>query len=260
MIRAFEPAGARSDIATAASIGAVAYLSADIAHHAFGHGLACLALGGDIRSLSSVFVDCTLTGAVIDLSGPAANLIVGLSAAILVTICGRRWRSLALFLILAAAFNLYWLTLQLVFSVATNSDDWAWPLHVYGIGAPTRWVLAIAAAVGYHLVTRFAGTQLAVPDRSDARRVVLSAWLAAGAVACLTAAFAKPAISVIVQHALPQALGLSIGLLFVPAMAARRMRGPGLIVPRSWPWILAAIASTALTMLVLGPGLKIAIH
>jgi hypothetical protein len=133
-------------------------------------------------------------------------------------------------------------------------------LHVFGIATPLRWVLAVAAAIGYHLVTRFVGTHLAAPDRSDARRVVLSAWLAAGAVACLTAAFAKPAISVIVQHALPQALGLSVGLLFVPAMAARRTRGPGLIVPRSWSWILVAIACTALSMLALGPGLKIAIH
>src|SRR5262249_10485885 len=182
----------------------IAYLSADVAHHAFGHGLTCLALGGNIRSLSSVFVDCTLTGAAIDLSGPAANLVVGLLAALLATVCDRRSRSLALFLVLAAAFNLYWLTLQLVVSVVTNSDDWAWPMHVYEAGPVARWSLAVAGAVGYHLVTRFVGKRLAIPDRDAARRVVFSAWLAAGAVACLTAAFATPAIATITKHALPQ--------------------------------------------------------
>lgn len=251
---------ARDDLATVASIGAVAYLLADVAHHAFGHGLACLALGGSIRSLSSVFVDCTLTGAIIDLSGPAANLVIGVVAALLAIAYGQRSRSLAFFLVLTAAFNLYWLTLQLVFSVATNSDDWAWPMHVYGAGTTVRWSLAAAGAIAYHLTTRFVGRQLAIPDRSDALRVVLAAWLAAGAVACLTAAFATSAISTVTQHALPQSLGLSVGLLFTPAISARQTRGPRLTIHRSWPWILAAIASTALSVLILGRGVPLAIY
>lgn len=251
---------ARDDLATAASIGAVAYLSADVAHHALGHGLACVALGGNIRSLSSVFVDCTLTGAGIDLSGPAANCVVGAVAALLAMAYGQRSRLLALFLVLAAAFNLYWLTLQLVFSMATNSDDWAWPMHVYGAGTTIRWSLAAAGAIAYHLITRFVGRQLAIPDRSDALRVVLAAWLAAGAVACLTAAFATSAISTVFRHALPQSMGLSVGLLFTPAISARQARSPGLAIHRSWPWILAAIVSSALSVLILGRGVPLAIH
>jgi hypothetical protein len=45
------PAPPRPGIATLAAIGLLAYVSADIAHHALGHGAACLALQGQTRSL-----------------------------------------------------------------------------------------------------------------------------------------------------------------------------------------------------------------
>jgi hypothetical protein len=73
-------AASKDNVATIGAIGLVAYVAADGAHHALGHGTACLALGGRIRSLSSIFVDCSLTGSAIDLAGPFANLVVGLGA------------------------------------------------------------------------------------------------------------------------------------------------------------------------------------
>ena len=57
----------KDNIVTIAAIGLLAYASADIGHHAFGHGAACLGLGGRILSLSSIFVNCSLRGAAIDL-------------------------------------------------------------------------------------------------------------------------------------------------------------------------------------------------
>src|SRR5512142_867878 len=229
MIQQSQHSDERNDLATAASIGAVAYLLADVAHHALGHGAACLALDGEVRSLSSVFVDCSVTGADVDLSGPAANFVVGMAAALLAMVCARRARLAAFFLLLTAAFNLYWLTLQLVVSVATDSDDWAWPLHVFQAGSALRWALAIAGAASYHLITRFVGKRLGLRDRQEARCVVLSAWLAAGAVACMTAAFATAPFSTI-ANALPQSLGLAIGLLFTPAVSARQAQGPCLTI------------------------------
>jgi hypothetical protein len=55
----------KDNTATIAAIGLLAYASADIAHHALGHGAACLGLGGRIISLSSIFVNCSLHGATI---------------------------------------------------------------------------------------------------------------------------------------------------------------------------------------------------
>ena len=249
----------RNDLATAASMGAVAYLTADVAHHAFGHGAACLALGGEVRSLSAVFVNCSVTGADVDLSGPAANLLVGTIAALLAMLFARRAQLTGFFLLLTAAFNLYWLSLQLVVSVATGSDDWAWPLYVAQVGSAGRWVLAIAGAAGYLLTTRFVGKRLGIRDRREAWRVVLAAWLAAGAVACLTAMLATSPLSMIAK-ALPQSLGLAVGLLFTPSLSARRTEGPQLAIRRSWAWIVVAIVCSIVSVLILGPGLRVAIR
>ena len=134
-------AASKDNVATIGAIGLLAYVAADGAHHALGHGTACLALGGRIRSLSSIFVDCSLTGSAIDLAGPFANLVVGLGAVLCcavlccavlccavlcIRIVHRTSIAMRLFFILVAAFNLLWFGLQLVFSAATRTDDWAW--------------------------------------------------------------------------------------------------------------------------------------
>src|SRR5580658_2205809 len=98
-------AASKDNLATVGAIGLLAYVSADVAHHALGHGAACLALGGRIRSLSSVFVNCSVTGAVIDLAGPFANLVTGLAAALCIRVVHRTSTPTRLFFILVAAFN-----------------------------------------------------------------------------------------------------------------------------------------------------------
>lgn len=254
--RAMHDAG---DLATTVAIGLLAYLSADVAHHVLGHGLACLALGGEIRSLSSIFVDCTLTGATIDLAGPAANLALGIFSAILVVNCRRLPRLLQLFLVLVAGFNLYWLFLQLVVSAATRTDDWAWPMQVYGIHGIARWILIAVGIVGYKLTTRFLRSRFGSLEVSFVRRVVLSAWLSAGALAVLTAAFDKHPLPAIFLHALPQSLGLSIGLLWVPTKHADKKDQTPSLVHRSWPWITSAIGCSILSALILGRGVSVAL-
>src|SRR5436309_2789518 len=85
-----------------------------VSHHALGHGGACFALGGRINSLSSIFVDCSLTGTAIDLAGPFANLALGLLALLAMRFARPTSASARLFLILVAAFNLFWFELQLL--------------------------------------------------------------------------------------------------------------------------------------------------
>ena len=180
------PAPSKDDPSTTVAIGLLAYLSTDVAHHLLGHGVACLALGGRINSLSSVFVDGTLTGATIDLAGPAANLVVGLAALALVVARRPFPRSLCLFLVLVAAFNLFWFELQLVFSAATKTDDWAWPIRYYGIPNLARYGMIVLGGLGYWLTVRTIGAHLGFPSRSRARFAVTSAWIAAGVIACIT--------------------------------------------------------------------------
>jgi hypothetical protein len=256
-------AASKDNVATVGAIGLLAYVSADIAHHALGHGAACLALGGRIRSLPSVFVDCSLTGAAIDLAGPFANLVIGLAALLCVRIVHRTSVAARLFFTLAAAFNLLWFALQLVFSAATRTDDWAWAMQEFHIAGPFRYAMIAIGALLYVLTVQFVGSQMApfAYPRTRATTIVGTAWLTAGAIACATAAFDHNAAAAIVRHAAPQSLLLSIGLLFMPARAERSASSDGAATTLtcSVPWIVVAIFIGAASMVFLGPGFTLAI-
>ncbi|HEY6927856.1 MAG TPA: hypothetical protein VI653_30550, partial [Steroidobacteraceae bacterium] len=117
---------AQDNLSTVVAIALVAYVIADVAHHGLGHGLMCWLEGGQIELLSSVFVRCSRTALAIDLAGPCANLILGLIAALALRVTQRLSVRMELFLVLLAGFNLMWFSIHLVFSVLTDSDDWAW--------------------------------------------------------------------------------------------------------------------------------------
>jgi hypothetical protein len=251
-------AASKDNVATVGAIGLLAYVSADVAHHALGHAAACLVLGGRIRSLSSVYVDCSLTGAAIDLAGPFANLVIGLAAALCIRVVRRTFAAAQLFFILVAAFNLLWFGLQLVFSAATRTDDWAWAMQEFHIGGSFRYAMIAIGALLYVLTVQFVGSQIApfAHPRTRAKTIVGTAWLTAGAIACATAAFDHNPAAAILRHAAPQSLLLSIGLLFVPARAARLASSDGAAttITCSVPWIVVAIFIGAASIMCLGPG------
>jgi hypothetical protein len=247
------------DAATVAAIGLLAYMSADVAHHALGHGGACLALGGTINRLSSVVVDCTQRGSNIDLAGPLANLALGLLALIPAhTVHNATQR---LFWILVAAFNLFWIEMQLAFSAATRTDDWGWFLQETHTGNGVRYGLIAAGVVAYALTTRVIARGIApfAQPTARARRMLTTAWLAAGGIAGLTAWLDPNAGWVFVHRAIPQSLILSIGLLFVPNRAAARgvpSEGVAPTLTRSARWISAAFVVGVASVALLGPGLR----
>jgi hypothetical protein len=137
---AADDAAPRDDLVTRVVIGLLAYAAADIAHHVLGHGAACLALGGRIVSLSSIFVNCTVRRSAIDLAGPFANLAVGL-AALALAYRPSATSSARLFFALTAGFNLFWFALLLLFSAATRTDDFAWPMAAFHVSEPLRYGL-----------------------------------------------------------------------------------------------------------------------
>ena len=248
------------DLRVVAATGLLAYLSADLAHHLLGHAGACLALGGQVVRLSSIFVDCTLRGTAVDLAGPLANLAVGLAALFGARHLALRVGSgLRLFLVLAAGFNLLWFFLQLLFSAASRTDDFAWAMHEYPVDGWQRYALITAGAAGYLGSIRATAKAMAgfAHPRARAWRIVLTSWLVAGGIACLTAAFDRHPVADLVQHAAPQSLLLSLGLLFVPPKAARQ---PAAAVPAigfSLAWTLVASAAAAASVALLGPGVSL---
>ena len=243
--------------ATLVAVGLLAYESADAAHHALGHAGACIALGGRLSSLTSIHVTCSVTGSAIDLAGPIANLAVGIAAAFGARAVKRAPEPARLFLVLAAAFNLFWFALQLVFSAASRTDDWAWFLR--SEPEAVRYSLIGAGIVTYILAMRELASGLAcfAAPSSRAWRIVVTAWIAGGVLACATAAFDPHPWSAIVQHAAPQSLLLSIGLLFAPARAVRAAASVPQVeaIGFSAGWVAAAVLVAMGSMVVLGPGI-----
>ena len=250
----------RDDIATIISIGLLAYVSADIAHHGLGHGGACLALGGHVVRLSSIFVNCTVRGTAVDLAGPFANLAVGLAAlAAAILAPTRAAPATRLFLALTAGFNLLWFTLQLSFSVASRTDDFAWAVTELQLSAAARYALIGFGALGYLASVRALAVAVAdfADPRARARRIMFTAWLTGGAIACVTALFEQHPGAAILSHAAPQSFLLSIGLLVVPAVAAPRPFARAPRVGFSVPWIVAGLATAVASVGFLGPGFSI---
>lgn len=251
----------KDSIVTIAAVGLLAYASADIAHHALGHGGACLALGGRIISLSSIYVQCTLRGATIDLAGPFANLAIGLIALLVVRFIGRPSVATRLFFVLAGATNLLWFSLQLVFSAATRTDDWPWAMHVFHVSNPVRYGMIAFGAVAYFVTLRVFAIHMASLAHPVARawKIVLTSWLMAGTIACATAAFDHNAVAAILRHAAPQSFLLSIGLLLLPTRAARISVPDGVAPPLAFsiPWIIVAVVVGVASIIFLGPGVAI---
>ena len=249
---------AQDNLPTVVAIALVAYVIADIAHHAFGHGLMCWLQGGQIELLSSVFVRCSRTELAIDLAGPGANLVLGVIAALALRATRRMSVSTELFCILLAGFNLMWFSIQLVFCVLTDSDDWAWLLHEFN-GAPTaRYSLAGVGVLVYVMAARYLRTRMAHFARTPgrARSILFAAWLSAGAIASATAVFDPQGPGTVWHKAIPQSLLLSIGLL---SLARARQIGPP---PEGCPaisisrgWLTAAVVLSALSIMFLGPGI-----
>ena len=246
------------DVATLAAIGSLAYACADIAHHALGHAAACLGLGGQIDSLTSIHVACTLTGEHIDVAGPMANLAVGV-------VCWRAakaladhpWPRLRLFLILAAAFNLFWLEAQLVFSAASRQDDWELVLQALHPTAAWR-IGAMVSGAGAYLLTVLVISRLLRPFGDRVRRIGVVAYLAAGAAACLTALPDPQGWPAILRHAAPQSFGAALGLLFLRRGGSTTPEaGRAAPIRFSLGWVIAAGVVLALSIAILGRGIEV---
>jgi hypothetical protein len=127
-------------------------------------------------------------------------------------------------------------------------------------GAWARYALIALGALGYLLSVRAVAKPMAGFARPQVRaqRIVLTSWLTAGCLACLTAVFDHHPIAAILHHAAPQSLLLAIGLLFVPARAVQHRSA--IEQPRiefSFSWILAALVVAAVSVAFLGPGFSV---
>jgi hypothetical protein len=96
------------DRLTLVALGVLAFVVADVSHEAVGHGLATLAVGGRLVLLTTCYVDLSgIYSKWIPAAGGLTNLAVGLGALSFLRFLPRVRPTLRYFLILIAAFNLF---------------------------------------------------------------------------------------------------------------------------------------------------------
>lgn len=242
------------DPPTLIAVGVLAATLAAAAHEALGHGGACLAQGGEVTLLTSLYFHCRGAGDLTDVAGPIGSLTFGGAAFAALRGLPRAGATSRLFLLNSAAIGLFWFFGQLARDAALAVDDWAFAAR----SAPVGWALAALGVAGYAATIR----QLADPagalageDRHATLRRLLMPW-AAGVVAVMIAgALWRGDRPGGVWEAF-LTLGVApAGYLLDVRRAARAPTGPGPAIPRSWPWILAAAAAFAAFALTQGLGI-----
>jgi len=240
-----------------AAIAAVAFIVACVAHEAVGHGGMCLAVGGRVTLLTSVYFRCTNGGPLTDAAGPLMNLIVGVACWSLV-----RNRPLAsrsrLFFVLAMAFNLFWGGGYFIFSALTNTRDWAFVLR--DLSLEPRWLWRLLMGVlGVGIYVR---TVQAVARHFPSGTPLVWPYLVAGIVSCVAALFYAGPVLPALREAARESLEANVGLLFLAYRRSKQAHAPSPpgLVAYSNGWLLFSALVTLLFFLVLGRGCGVAGH
>jgi hypothetical protein len=242
---------------TFSAIAAVAFIMACVAHEVIGHGGMCLAVGGRVTLLTSVYFRCTKGGPLTDAAGPVMNLIVGAACWSLARNRPQASQS-RLFFVLAMAFNLFWGAAYFIFSAVTDTGDWAFVLR--DLSLEPRWLWRLLMGVfGVGIYVRSAR---AVATHMPPGAPLVWPYLVAGVVSCVAALFFAGPVLLAVREAARSSLGASVGLLFLAYRRSKQAHAspsPSLVA-HSNGWLLFAALVTMLFFLVLGRGCGVAGH
>ncbi|HVZ99089.1 MAG TPA: hypothetical protein VG841_02105 [Caulobacterales bacterium] len=245
----------RDNAITVSAIAVLAACLAATAHEALGHGAACLARGGTITQLTSVYFQCSVADAWVAGGGLIGNLAAAVAAWMVLSFLPKRMARARLLAFLATVINLFWFAGYLVYAVVMNDGD---PYFVARdvLGPPTVEVRAggIAAgvalyAIGIAIARGFTRTFA----KERARALLHLSWAAAAVSACAAAlAFAPDRLAASQQGA------LEVGAACLPLLArfsiAPSTSDAAPEVTVSAPWIAAACVCFAVFVLTLGRG------
>lgn len=250
---------ARDDLPTIVAIAALAACSATVAHEAAGHGLTCLALGGDITQLTSVYFQCSVPSTAIAAGGPLGNLIAAAICFALFTRTPAPATRTRFFLLLTMAFSIFWFAGYLGYSAARQTGDLYFVARdLFGDPPLALRIGAIIAAMLLYFVgvraTRHLTDQLS-RDPKRIRRLLYIAWIAAS-LASIAAAltYAPDRIGAAVQAAL-EIGAASLPLLTRAVVAPIGANDPNPLITRNWPWLITSAIAYAAFIATLGHGL-----
>lgn len=245
--------GLRSSPLTVAAIAVAATCIVTIDHEAIGHGAACLATGGRIARLTSVYFDCTQRATAVAAGGPVANLAGGLMAWLLLQRLPRARPRAGLLLALVVAFALFWEAGYLIKAMVMAEGD-AYFVASDLIGPPGWWRAAgvVAGLLLYWLAiraTRAAALRFRIPAQT-----LRIGWFAASAAAVLAAAnYAPGRLAAMGQAA------LEIGVASWPLVVMSRRLGTTSVdageAVHGAGWVAGAAVFYVLFVATLGHGM-----
>ena len=237
-----------------AGIAALTFIVACASHEVLGHGAACLAEGGRITLLTSVYFHCENAGMITDLAGPFANLVFGLGAYVLLE--WRAWpANLRLLLVLTLAFNLFWLAGCMLVSAISSKSDFAYALRVLAVNP--HWLGRVVLGTLGFLVYWFG---MRATSRHVAQGTPLAfSYAVAGIVSCGAALFFVGSVAPAVREAALESFGSAIGLLLLAGGRSRRMSQSSPVIPHpsGYGWLGAGALATIAFFLLLGRGLVV---
>ena len=236
-----------------AALAALAFIVACSSHEVLGHGAACLAEGGRITLLTSVYFHCENGGVITDLAGPLANLLFGFGAYVALMRRQCAWSlNMRHLLALTVAFNLFWIAGCMFETAAANKSDFAYPLRVLAVNPSWLGRIALGALgvilywFGMRAAARYAiqGMSLAI------------AYAVAGTVSCGAALFFLGPVIPAIREAALESFGSAIGLLLL-AGRSRSLSSisTGVSRPSGFGWSVAAALGIIAFCFLLGKGL-----
>lgn len=258
------------DRLTLLALGLLAFMLADMSHEAVGHGLATLAVGGRVNFISTCYVDSSgHYSKWIPAAGGLTNLAVGLGALTFLRFRPHGRPMLRYFLILVAAFNLFFAVGYPAYSGVAQFGDWA--AVIDGLNPQWIWrvVLVVVAVAGYYAsmwllidpLAPFAGVAddeaARLVGKARIRRITLIPYIGSMVVACVAASLNPKGPMQILTSGLPAAAA-AFGITQMDNLIGTRRASSDPLKPleRSVSWIVAAVIVLGFFVLVLGRGIR----
>jgi hypothetical protein len=258
------PSATPDALITVAAIAVIAACIVTADHEALGHGTACLALGGHIALLTSVYFRCTTPSTWIAAAGPLGNLLIGAAAWWAVRMVPPRWSRVRWLFMLIGALSLFWEAGYLLYSAVLGEGDWAIAARAVLGESPWRWKPVCSACglvlylVGMRLTTaclRSLGGGDGLLDPPHIRALLFAAWAAATLAASAAAAAYAPDRLRAVHQAFLEIGAASVPLLMLAGrMSTGRPRPPS-ASRQHLSWIASAAIVYAVFVATLGRGI-----
>lgn len=261
-----------SDRLTLIAISALAYIAAVGLHEHLGHTFACIMLGSHPLEIGAFYVNCDYSGMsdlsirLVALAGPVVSMLMGLAGFLILHRVPPRTSTFYYFVWLLGSLGLMSATGYLLFSGMTGIGDFGTSRDGLFYQATPEWLwragLTMAGIVSYFLTIRIAVREIDQHIGGEghlriryARRLALISYLT-GAVVSIAIGLLNPhGLIIVAISSAASSLGASSGLLWMMQLLNRnrQVSVPGLIIERSWWWILLGSIITIVYALVLGP-------